>query len=58
MKAGDLKVTVFPGCGRPGQGSGRHGFGETCQGQTVEKKVYIPFQLVTPANMSNFEKKN
>jgi inositol transport system substrate-binding protein len=28
------------------------------KGQTVEKKVYIPFQLVTPANMSNFEKKN
>jgi ABC-type sugar transport system substrate-binding protein len=24
----------------------------------VEKKVYIPFQLVTPANMDQFMKKN
>jgi inositol transport system substrate-binding protein len=28
------------------------------KGEAVEKKVYIPFQLVTPANMTNFEKKN
>jgi ABC-type sugar transport system substrate-binding protein len=27
-------------------------------GKPVEKKVYIPFQLVTPANMDQFMKKN
>ena len=27
-------------------------------GKPVEKKVYIPFQLVTPANMDQFMRKN
>ena len=28
------------------------------KGETVEQKVYIPFQLVTPANIDDFLKKN
>jgi len=27
-------------------------------GKSVDKKVYIPFQLVTPANMEQFMNKN
>jgi ABC-type sugar transport system substrate-binding protein len=57
MKAGDLKVTVFQDAA--GQG---HGAVDTAlklaAGQTVDKKVYIPFQLVTPENMDKFAKKN
>ncbi|TIR54935.1 MAG: rhizopine-binding protein, partial [Mesorhizobium sp.] len=28
------------------------------KGEKVERKVYIPFQLVTPANIDKFLKKN
>ncbi len=28
------------------------------KGEAVEQKVYIPFQLVTPANIDEFLKKN
>ena len=30
----------------------------TRKGEKVDKKVYIPFQLVTPENMDQFVKKN
>src|SRR6201996_7790928 len=57
MKAGDEKVTVFQDAA--GQG---HGAIDTAlklaKGEKVDKKVYIPFQLVTPANMDQFTKKN
>ena len=32
--------------------------GENGAGKSVDKKVYIPFQLVTPANMDQFMNKN
>jgi inositol transport system substrate-binding protein len=57
MKAGDLKVTVFQDAA--GQGSGAVDAAlKLAAGQKVDKKVYIPFQLVTPANMADFMKKN
>ena len=57
MKAGDLKVTVFQDAA--GQGKGAVDTALTLgAGQTVETKVYIPFQLVTPANIGDFMKKN
>ena len=28
------------------------------KGEAVEQKVYIPFELVTPANIDNYLKKN
>jgi inositol transport system substrate-binding protein len=28
------------------------------KGQPVDRKTWVPFQLVTPANISNFLKKN
>lgn len=57
MKAGDLKVTVFQDAA--GQG---HGALDTAlkliKGEKVDSKVYVPFQLVTPANMDKFITKN
>jgi inositol transport system substrate-binding protein len=57
MKAGDLKVTVFQDAAGQGKGAVDAAL-KLAAGGTVEKKVYIPFQLVTPANMADFQKKN
>jgi inositol transport system substrate-binding protein len=57
MKAGDLKVTVFQDAAGQGKGAVDAAL-KLAKGETVEKKVYIPFQLVTPANMADFMKKN
>ena len=57
MKAGDLQVTVFQNAA--GQGKGALDAALTlASGGKVDKKVYIPFELVTPANMANYMKKN
>jgi inositol transport system substrate-binding protein len=57
MKSGDLKVTVFQDAAGQGKSAVDAAL-KLAKGGQVEKKVYIPFQLVTPANMANFEKKN
>jgi ABC-type sugar transport system substrate-binding protein len=57
MKAGDLKVTVFQDAAGQGKGAVDAALA-LAGGKPVEKKVYIPFQLVTPANMDQFMKKN
>ena len=57
MKAGDLKVTVFQDAA--GQGSGAIDAAlAIIGGKGVDKKIYVPFQLVTPDNMDKFAKKN
>jgi inositol transport system substrate-binding protein len=57
MKAGDLKVTVFQDAA--GQGSGAINAAlDVIAGKSVDKKIYVPFQLVTPDNMDKFAKKN
>ncbi len=57
MKAGDLDVTVFQNAA--GQGKGALDAALTlAAGGKVDKKVYIPFELVTPANMAGYMKKN
>ncbi len=57
MKAGDLKVTVFQDAA--GQGSGAIDAAlSIIAGKSVDKKIYVPFQLVTPDNMDKFAKKN
>ena len=57
MQAGDLDVTVFQDAA--GQGAGALDAAlKLSKGEAVDQKVYIPFQLVTPANVADFLKKN
>jgi ABC-type sugar transport system substrate-binding protein len=57
MAAGDLDVTVFQNAA--GQGAGALDAAlKLSKGEKVEKKVYIPFELVTPANLANYQSKN
>ncbi len=57
MKAGDLDITVFQDAA--GQGGGAVDAAmKLAKGEKVETKVWIPFQLVTPANMGDFMAKN
>ncbi|NVK06117.1 MAG: sugar ABC transporter substrate-binding protein [Marivivens sp.] len=57
MAAGDLDATVFQDAA--GQGAGSLGAAlKLARGESVEQKVYIPFQLVTPANIGDYTSKN
>ncbi|MFZ3582781.1 sugar ABC transporter substrate-binding protein [Loktanella sp. DJP18] len=57
MQAGDQDVTVFQDAA--GQGAGALDAAlKLARGETVEQKVYVPFQLVTPANVADFISKN
>jgi inositol transport system substrate-binding protein len=57
MQAGDLDVTIFQDAAGQGQGSIDTAL-KIKKGEKVDKKVYIPFQLVTPANIKDFLTKN
>ncbi|SEH43093.1 monosaccharide ABC transporter substrate-binding protein, CUT2 family [Rhizobium tibeticum] len=57
MQAGDLDVTVFQDAAGQGKGSLDAAL-KLAKGKKVEKKVYIPFQLVTPENVKDFVAKN
>jgi ABC-type sugar transport system substrate-binding protein len=57
LKNGDLKVTVFQDAAGQGKGAVDAALA-LAAGKTIDKKVYIPFQLVTPENMDKFAKKN
>ena len=57
MQAGDLDVTVFQDAKGQGEGAVDAAV-KLAKGEAVDKKVWIPFQLVTPANIGNFLKKN
>ena len=57
MKSGDLKVTVFQDAAGQGKGAVDAALA-LAAGKSVDKKVYIPFQLVTPDDMDKFAKKN
>ena len=57
MQAGDLDVTVFQDAAGQGKGSVDTAL-KLAKGEAVEQKVYIPFQLVTPANIADFLTKN
>jgi inositol transport system substrate-binding protein len=57
MQAGDLDVTVFQNAA--GQGAGALDAAlKLAKGEAVDQKVYIPFELVTPANIDNYLAKN
>ncbi|CZT36619.1 sugar ABC transporter substrate-binding protein [Rhizobium sp. 9140] len=57
MAAGDLDVTVFQNAAGQGKGAVDAAL-KLVKGETVEKKVYIPFELVTPANLKDYQAKN
>jgi inositol transport system substrate-binding protein len=53
MKAGQLKVTVFQNA--PAQGSGAVDTAlKLARGENVPSFVWVPFELVTPANLANY----
>ncbi|MSU88030.1 substrate-binding domain-containing protein [Rhodobacteraceae bacterium 2CG4] len=57
MAAGELDVTVFQDAA--GQGAGALDAAlKLARGEDVDQKVYVPFQLVTPENMSEFTTRN
>ncbi|OHV25579.1 sugar ABC transporter substrate-binding protein [Rhizobium sp. RMa-01] len=57
MQAGDLDVTVFQDAAGQGKGALDTAL-KIAKGEKTEKKVYIPFQLVTPENVKDFVTKN
>ena len=57
MAAGDLDVTVFQDAAGQGKGAVDAAL-KLAKGEKVETKVYIPFQLVTPANIADYQAKN
>jgi len=57
MKAGDLKVTVFQNAAGQGSGSIEAAL-KLIKKQKVERFVNVPFELVTPANLTKYTAKN
>ncbi len=57
MQAGDYDVTVFQDAYGQGSGSVNAALA-LAAGEKVDQKVYIPFKLVTPANMDEFLSQN
>lgn len=57
MQAGELDVTVFQNAAAQGGGALDAAL-KLAKGEKVDKKVYVPFELVTPANIDDYLKKN
>lgn len=57
MKAGELKVTVFQDAYGQG-GGGVEAAVKLARGQKVPSNIWIPFELVTPANVDKYLAKN
>jgi inositol transport system substrate-binding protein len=57
MQAGDLDVTVFQNAAAQGSGAVDAAL-RLKKGEKLGKVVWIPFELVTPANIDNYLKKN
>lgn len=57
MAAGDLDVTVFQNAAGQGAGAVNAALA-LARGEAVEKKVWVPFELVTPANLADYTAKN
>ncbi|TPE48948.1 sugar ABC transporter substrate-binding protein [Amaricoccus solimangrovi] len=57
MAAGDLDVTVFQDAKGQGEGAIATAL-RLVRGEPVEQKVYIPFELVTPATMEKYRALN
>ncbi len=57
MKAGDLDVTVFQNAKAQGISS-TDTILKIIRGEPYEKKTFVPFELVTPANLAEYEAMN
>ena len=57
MQAGELDVTVFQNAAGQGQGSLDAAL-RLARGEDVPRVVWIPFELVTPANIDEYLSKN
>lgn len=57
MKAGDLKVTVFQNAAGQGAGAVESAL-KLIKKQPVDRFVNVPFELVTPENLSKYSGKN
>jgi len=57
MKSGDLDVTVFQNAAGQGQGALDAALA-LARGESVEQKVYVPFELVTPSNIDQYMSAN
>lgn len=57
MAAGDLDVTVFQNAAGQGQGALDAAL-KLARGEDVDQKVWVPFELVTPANIDDYTSKN
>ena len=57
MQDGDLDVTVFQNAAGQGQGAVDTAL-KLASGEAVEQKVWIPFELVTPANLADYVSAN
>ena len=57
MQAGDLDVTVFQNAAAQGSGA-LDAAVKLAKGEAVEQKVWVPFELVTPANVADYAAKN
>ncbi|BDX04179.1 MAG: sugar ABC transporter substrate-binding protein [Marinomonas sp.] len=55
MKAGELDVTVFQSADGQGRGAVNTAV-KLINGQSVDRKVWVPFELVTPKNLHNYMK--
>lgn len=55
MKAGELDVTVYQSADGQGRGAVDTAV-KLINGKTVDRKVWVPFELVTPKNLSNYLK--
>jgi ABC-type sugar transport system substrate-binding protein len=57
MAGGDLDVTVFQNAAGLGRGAVDAAL-KLMNGEAVEQMVYIPFELVTPANLADYQAAN
>ena len=57
METGDLDVTVFQNAAGQGQGAVDAAL-KLARGEAVEKNNFVPFELVTPANLADYQAKN
>jgi inositol transport system substrate-binding protein len=57
MQAGELDITVFQNAAAQGGGA-LDAAVKLAAGETVDQKVYVPFELVTPANIDGYLSKN